>query len=126
MKRLMILAMLALGAVSAHAQEDPLAAPGTYRVNLEVSRGGDYLGSPILVMTAGKRGRITLKDGAETIVLEPLLATSSGSASLETIVTIANQSWRPVVGVAYGGTNSFAVERLSVRVKIEPVETSES
>ena len=126
MKRLMILALMALGAMSAHAQQDPLAAPGTYRVNLEVTRGGDLLGAPLLVMTAGKRDRITLKDGADTIVLEPLLATGSGSASLDTIVTIANQSWRPVIGVAYGDTRSFAVERLSVRVKIEPVETGES
>lgn len=119
MKRLMITAVLALASVVAQAQEDPATFDGAYRVTLEVSRGGKFLAAPLLVMTEGRRQSLTLKDGSTSILLEPLLQASSSSASLDTVVTIANQSWRPVVGVAYGGQKSFSVERLSVKVRIE-------
>ena len=122
MKRLVTIALLALTAVTAQAQNtDPALNPGTYRVSLEVTRGGDYLGSPFLVMVAGKREQITIKDGADTIVLEPLINAATASASVDTIVTIANQSWRPVVGVPFGAERSFLVEQLSVKVKVIPV-----
>ena len=121
MKRLIITAMLALLSVTVQAQEDPSKAQGTYRVSLEVTRGGKFLGAPFLIMTEGRRLSITMKDGATTILLEPLLAAGAGSASLDTLVTIGNASWRPVVGVPFGGQRSFAAEQVSVQVKIEPI-----
>ena len=121
MKRLMISALLALFAVTAQAQDDPAKADGTYLVSLEVTRGGKFLAAPLLIMTEGRRERITLKDGSTSILLEPLLQAGSSSANLDTLVTIANTSWRPVVGGAFGSQQSFSVEQLSVRVKIEPV-----
>ena len=121
-KRLMITALLALFALTGQAQEeDPAQAGGTYRVSLEVTRGGKFLGAPFLIMTEGARQSITLRDGATTIQLEPLLAAGTSSASVDTVVTIANGTWRPVVGVPYGGQRSFAVEQLSVLVKVVPI-----
>ena len=121
MKRLIISAMLALFSVTVQAQEDPASTQGTYRVSFEVTRGGTYLGAPFLIMTEGTRQVFTMRDGATTIRLEPLLAAGSGTASLDTLVTIGSSSWRPVIGVPFGGQRSFAVEQLSVRVKIEPI-----
>ncbi len=121
MKRLIISAMLALFSVTAQAQEDPAKSEGTYRVSLEVTRGGKFLGAPFLIMTEGTRQSITMKDGATTILLEPLLAAGAGSANVDTLVTIGPSSWRPVIGVPFSSQRSFAVEQLSVRVKVEPI-----
>lgn len=120
-KRLMISAMLALFAIPAQAQQDPAKVNDQYRVSLEVTRGGKFLGAPFLIMTEGARGSITLQDGSTSIVLEPLLQAGTGSASLDTVVSIGNGIWRPVVGVSFGSQQTFAVEQLSVRVKIEPI-----
>ena len=120
-KRLMISAVLALFAIPAQAQDDPAQVVGQYQVTLEVTRGGKFLAAPFLVMTEGTRERITLEDGNTSIVLEPLLQAGSSSASLDTIVTIANATWRPVVGVPYDSQNTFAVEQLSVRVRVKPI-----
>lgn len=126
MKRLVITAFMALVAMTAQAQNDPADGTGTYRVSFEVSRGGDLLGAPFLIMYEGKREQITLKDGATTILLEPLIDANSASASVDTIVTIGTQTWRPVIGVAFNSKKSFAVEQLSVKVKIVPVGNNES
>ncbi|MEO1596840.1 MAG: hypothetical protein AAFS02_16490 [Pseudomonadota bacterium] len=126
MKRLVITALMALVAMTAQAQDDPADGTGTYRVSLEVSRGGDFLGAPFLIMVEGKREQITLKDGPATIVLEPLIDANTASASVDTIVTIGTQTWRPVIGVAFGTQKSFLVEQLSVKVKIIPVGNNES
>lgn len=121
MKRLMISAMLALAAVGAQAQQDPAEAEATYRVSLEVTRGGRFLGAPLLIMTEGTRQRVTLQDRGTSIRIEPLLQAGADSARLDTLVTIANGSWRPVVTVSFDGQNSFSVEQLSIRVRVEPM-----
>ena len=123
----MILALcLAVAGWSAHAQLDPAMAGDTYRVSLEVTRGGSFVGAPFLVMVEGKREKIELRHGADTIILEPLLDVRSSSADLDTIVTIANQTWRPIVGVSYGSERAVTVDNMRIKVKIEPIGTSES
>ena len=92
MKRLVITALMALVAMTAQAQNDPADGTGTYRVSFEVSRGGDLLGAPFLIMYEGKREQITLKDGATTILLEPLNDANTSSASVDTLDTIGTQT----------------------------------
>ncbi len=128
MKRLFLIASLAIAGSPAVAQDalDPALGGDAFRVTLEVTRGGKWLGAPFLVMTEGQRESITVKDGSQSITLEPLIEAGTGSASVDTIVTIANQTWRPVVGVTFGSQKSVAVEQMSIKIRVEPVPSAES